>query len=445
MRAAGFLAQGAGPGWLERRVAAPAALAGLYILALLGSFSPAGANAGMALILLATIIALPAFWRDVRREPVFWLALVFSAYVLVRSLFAVQAMPELADSKNPHWSHVLRMTGLLALPLGWWLYRNPRHFVPVLVVALAGLLVGIGYEARWDRVLAGRFGWRHVWGYPPNYLGMVSGMAMLGLLAWLLAPMRKAVIRPAWLLGLPLLAAMSLLLYTSQSRAAWLALPVGLGALAAGLLLQRGVSVRRGLVVALSFVVILLSLGAAAYWFDGGGIILSRMQREWETIMLIAGGELGAAAEVGRSVGVRIEIWLAGLAAAGEALWFGWGPGAAVVLLRGEFADLPHAHFHNLYLELLVGLGLIGLALAAAVAWCFVRAAWRAGRAGLWPSAVTVGLLAITAFVAVMLLFEIRIGQTEGRATLTLLTAVYALAVFRVAQARREAAETASG
>lgn len=413
----------------------PVALLGWYLFALFGPFSTAGSNLSIGLILIATAVVFPLFWRDVRRQPVFWLAVALTAYILARSLLALQVYPELDESHNPHWSDLLKVTGLAALPLGWWLYRYPRHVPAILATALAGLLTGAAFAGDWNQILAANFGSRVVWGYSPNYLGTVSGAASLGLLSWLVLGTKPGARRWAWFIGLPLLIITAFFLYTSQSREAWVALPIGLLTLF-GAVLKYCHSRRRCSVALASLVGALAAIALAVFAFDGGVLLLKRMTNEWHTMVAALSGQLDAVVAAGGSTGLRVEMWLAGLEAATVKPLFGWGPGAGMIVLQGEFADMRFGHFHNLYIELLVSLGVVGLGLTAITIICFMRAARRASRLGLWPDALSVGVLAVTAFTAVTVLFAIRIGQTEGRASLTLLTALYGMAAFQVTNAK---------
>lgn len=400
------------------------------MFALFASFSTAGSNLGLALILLASAAVLPQFWQDAHREPVFWLALGLTFYILLRALLALQATPQLDEMQNPHWTHLLRVTGLIALPMGWWLYRFPQHVPAILSTALAGFLIGAAYNADWAHILQKGLYWRSMWGYSPNYLGMISGIASLGVFSWLLSSARVK----GWLIGLPLLMISALLLYVSQSRAAWLALPIGLIALAAG---TFRLSWRQGWITALSLLATTALIILLIYFFDGGNLVQSRFAAEWNTIASALSGDLKTAAATKDSTGIRIEIWLTGLSAIAEKPIFGWGPGAGMMLLHNKFTGLQFSHFHNLYIESLVSLGLVGFSLIALTVFCFLRAAKQSKQHRLWAPALSAGLIAATSFTAVVLLFEIRIGQTEGRAALTLITALYGAGVFQVAKSRR--------
>lgn len=412
-------------------LASKAALFGWYLFVFFSPFSTAGSNLSLSLILIASVMVLPSFWQNARNEPVFWLALGLTAYILLRSLLALQTNPQINEAQNPHWTHLLRVTGLLALLLGWWLYRYPRHLPTILATALAGLIIGAIYNGSWEQIQKTGFSWRYVWGYPPGYLGMVSGAAMFGLLSWLLLPTRPVKSLKAWLIGAPLLIITAFFLYTSQSRSAWVALPIGLLALTGGLL-KHSPPWRRAWPTIMTLLIALTLIIGFVFIFDGGRILVSRFSQEWATITTILSGDLKSAAATVDSTGLRLEMWLIGLNAFVEKPLFGWGPSAGIIVLNDKFTGLQFTHFHNLYLEFLVSLGIVGFGLTAITILFFLRAARQADQQKSLPPALSTGLIAATSFIAVMLLFEIRVGQTEGRAALTLITALYGMAAFQV-------------
>src|SRR5690625_327106 len=138
-----------------QEIASRAALIGWYLFALFATFSTAGSNISLAIILLSTVIVFPKFWKDVRYTPTFWMILALATYILIRSLLALYEAPLIQDAINPHWTHFLRMSGLIALPLGWWLYRHSKHLNGLLITALTGFFIGAIYSFNWTHILSG--------------------------------------------------------------------------------------------------------------------------------------------------------------------------------------------------------------------------------------------------------------------------------------------------
>lgn len=421
------------------RLAGAIALAGCYIFAFFSPFSPTGHYLGMALVLMATLIAFPAFWNDTRRQPLFWLVLALAAYVGARSSFAFQEFPQLSELRNPKWTDFLQVLPIFALLLGWWFYRKPRHLAPIVATAILGTLVGIAYAGDWDRLLAGPANrpeaWRFAFGYNPNYLGLVASAGFIVSLIWLLNPFAT---KWRWLLVPPVLLALSILVFASQSRAAWMGLTLGLLATSLWSILntEKGISYHKAEMAGMAFIG-LLGVVAIVFWIDGWAIAANRLLPNWDSVQLVLSGQHPDASNAVLAAAYRVGIWLDGIQAFLARPWLGWGPGAAEIIPRTVFTDQSFAHFHNIYLEWLIAFGLFGFALAGACVWILAAAAIKATRDGLWSRQIAASLLGVGVATAVALLFSIRIGHTEGRAFLQLLQAFFILGVFRVAASRR--------
>jgi O-antigen ligase len=336
--------------------------------------------------------------------------------------------PELNKMINPHWSHYLRVTGLTGLLMGWWLYCFPRHVVPLLIAAACGLVVGLLYQGNWDQILNANLSSRYVWGYSPNYLGMIAGSIALAVLAWMMFPVHGKVVRSAWFAGVPLLTFVSILIYTSQSRSGWVGLMAGLLALASLLIGSTSMS-RRQIVI---LILLIALLGVPLFAFDGGAMLSERIKMEWDSISSVLSGDLQGAMNNSDSVGFRINMWIAGAKAFLEKPLLGWGPSSGALILRGEFTNVKFGHFHNLYVEILVSFGVVGALLVGFVGYHFLKPVVVAYRRRNLPDALVAGILVVTLQIATILIFNIRIGQTEGRAALMLLATYCAYALFQV-------------
>jgi O-antigen ligase len=168
--------------------------------------------------------------------------------------------------------------------------------------------------------------------------------------------------------------------------------------------------------------------------FDSGDTLIKRIQMEWDSISSVASGDLQSAVDNSDSVGLRIDMWIAGAKAFLEKPLIGWGPGSGTLVLRGEFTNLKFGHFHNLYIEILVSFGVLGSLLAGYVGYHYIKPVIAAYRLGRMPDALAAGILVVLVQSAATLLFTIRIGQTEGRAALTLLAAYCVYALFLVSR-----------
>jgi len=421
------------------RASAIIALSGCYVFAFFSPFSTAGHYLGMALVLTGTLVAFPEFWRDIRRQPLFWLALALAAYLGLRSAFAFQEFPELLDARNPKWRDFVQVLPLFALFLGWWFYRKPWHMPFLIATAILGILVGIAYGGDWNRLLTGPSNhpeaWRFAFGYNPNYLGLTAAAGFISSLVWLLNPCAT---KWRWLLAPPVLLVLSFLVFASQSRSAWIGLILSL--LAMGLwsmLTTKGhFFLRRKTEIAGIIFTGLLAVAATAFWIDGGAVVANRPIPTWTSVQQVLSSQQTDASNAVLAVAWRIGMWLDGIHAFLARPWLGWGPGAAGIIPQAGFIDEPLAHFHNLYLEWLLAFGLVGLILAGACTWILLATAVEASRRRLWSQQMAAGLLAVGVTTAVVLFFSIRIGQAEGRAFLQLVQAFFILGLFRVAASR---------
>jgi len=420
------------------RLGSGTALSGLYIFALFSAFSTSGSAVGMILILAGTAFVLPRFWADVRYEPVFWLSVLLVLVILVRSFLALQEFPELGDAKNPHWRDFVRATPLFAIPLAWWLNERPRHLKPIIITAISSVFLGIAYAGNWDLILGGHHFNRFVWGYNPNFMGLVSGAAILVIGSWILWSPRERHVFSRWILAAIPLGFLALLLFVSQSRSVWFGFLLGLLSLIVWAVANWRVT-NLGWMRSSQLMIGFLSFFVLVVFLSGvWGLALGRLLEDWGVVALVLGGDAGAAAIEGGAVGWRIEMWLVGWDAFRERPWFGWGPGASQVIPGAQSMEMKLAHFHNLYLEGLLGVGVVGFTLALAIVGLLVAAAVRATRLQLLSPVAAGALMAVTILTAIALLFMIRIGQVEGRAFLRMIEMLFLLALFRVSAWRRE-------
>lgn len=425
--------QGGNPGTVHK-LPAVVAFGGWYLFALAGPFSTTLADLGLVLVLLASVWVAASIWRDARDEPVFWMTLALLAYLVIHMSLFMPEYPEQMARQNPNWSHWFRVGGLWSIALGWWLFRFPSHFAPLITALVVGLLIGVVVEVDVERIASHGFADRSAWGYQPNYLGLASGAAFLALLSWALYGIHERRSPAVWIgIGL-VLATLVALVLVSESRRAWLLLPLGLVALILfGLMFgNRDISLRR-----LLLGTALIAGTAALVIVVFREMIVERLGIEWEAIALLLTLEWGEVAG-SRGVGARVAMWLAAAEAVAVEPWFGWGSGAGARVLRSdEFTDLvDHGHFHSLYVEILVSFGLIGFALFGITLLLILRASWRAARTGAISLPLAAGLAAVTVFVLAVMVISVRIGQTEGRALLTTLMAFHAYAMFRLSQWR---------
>ena len=134
------------------------ALVGMYTVALA---LPAGlgraVGVGVALIGLASLIQRRAMMFALRKLAIARLSLFMAGWMTL----AIFLRPE---SVAAAWLPAMWMTGLFALPLGWWLARYRHHAVPLFSLAVASLIGAWAYAADWRMLEAGYVRTADYWG-----------------------------------------------------------------------------------------------------------------------------------------------------------------------------------------------------------------------------------------------------------------------------------------
>ncbi len=111
------------------------AVVGFYLLVVTVPFSFNTPALGMAALALAVVTPGAGFSRTMLRQPFAWVAAVLAAWVLLQGLLSGAPMHSL-------W-HCLALSGVVALPLGWWLAGNVRHVVGGVLALCAALFVAL--------------------------------------------------------------------------------------------------------------------------------------------------------------------------------------------------------------------------------------------------------------------------------------------------------------
>jgi len=406
------------------RLAVHVSVVGLYTLFFFSTFSTAGYNVALALLLLATLLSAKPFLINLHKTPLFILISLLTLYVLLRSLAALNQTPELATESDPHWTHHLRTTGAISIVIGWWLFQSAKHLPTLITLAIAGLFVGVLYDGNLSAIVSLEFSDRTLWGYQPNYLGLIAGIACLILISrGLLTPTKKnsritlALTTIACLLSL-------LMVLTSQSRAAWLGLAVSLPILVLLYIECFNSCTRKASFIHIAKLSAPLVLFAFLAFYFYGDLALDRLTQQKDGVTHLLSGQLNEAAATGGAIGKRIAAWLIGVETILAYPFFGAGPSTSSQLLT----SLDIAHFHNIYLEIIVSFGLVGALLYLSILSLFIYYLFKAHTQNLISARFFVTLITVTIFVAIFLFFSIRIGQPGGRATLNILGALYMFA-----------------
>ena len=407
-------------GWRRRL-----ALIGMYLTTAAIPLSTAFANIGIALVLAATVMSASAFFRDVVRLPVFWLAVGFTIYMGLISLLGWSQFPDAAKDSLPHWRHVMRVTVLLSLPIAWWMAGARLHWPWLFWTLIAASATAFGIEAHWPQLMRGELGEATHYGSPDDYASTAACVLVLlfGTAVAAIGRLGRGW-RPAFTLGISLTAAIPvlLLLVVSNYATAWIGSGVGIVIVGAAAIVH-GANRRQwvGLIGGAALVAA-LGLGISA-------LINERVptrelfQQPIQAGALYLGGEHELARERHAPTAERLALWGEALRTGTERPITGWG----VTFPRRDLSSLPadtRDGFENFFLSLFVGYGLIGLGLFVYILYLLIRRLTRATQRELVPVGVAVAVYGVLATMGTMLLLSTQINHTSSRTVMIMLFAL---------------------
>ncbi len=424
------------------------ALTSLYGLCLLFTVSTAGVNLALALLLLATALAWRPFWQDIRQTPLAWLIGALTAYVVVHSLVFVHLYPEIDENGNPHWSDVARITGIVSLPIGWWISRHTKHLPWLLWAACLGLLIGLLEGANFAQLAADMGSVRRTaWGSRPNQVGYLAAAGYVGCFIAGTRALRidnRTAKLVTFVAAWSFLLVFLLFLYGSGTRGAWLAATVA----TVLFLLVELYSVRRlrrwlagSVLGSIGLLVVAIVVLGNLYDLD----FTKRLNSAPRIVAALTQGDRAAVMAADRSTGQRLDMWAEGLRAVAIHPIAGWGLGGKQRVEQQASRPIRSGgHFHNLYLEIAVGLGLPGFALFLIIYGALARNLLGALRERPHDTPMLIaGLTFVVSLVVVF--FEVRIGQTPGRTLWILVTGILIAEYFRRQQKTKTRTEALQG
>lgn len=394
--------------------------------------SAAGANIALALFSLAFLLA-PSAWPMFRRDPMFRLFAAFAIYMAIGAYFAIEEFPDTRKLQIRDASNWLKLFAFL--PFAWWLRGDLRRIHRTLILAAAGLLIGMLWKADWSNLYHMTVTERTGFKLRIIFAGLVSASAILGLLVF--TPRIRSsrsgtphdLLRLAcWLTALYL---SSFMLLSSKSRGAWLAalmaVPIALGIRCFSNGGETDLPLRK------SVPFLLLALGVVAGLFAlNQGEIRTRLTQENRVVSSILQGENEQLPRT--SIGFRHDVQRFGLQKFLQRPWFGWGPGSTehLIEISGQ-PELIHPqekgadwmdHFHNTYLEILVRFGLLGALVLLATVFLMMKNVWRGYKTGILPKDHFAFLTGCFILLSVWSLFDFRILHGDCRAYWILLAGI---------------------
>lgn len=420
------------PPWLRRAALFALAYQAFFALTDIGLYLRPELGAGLLLLLMCCAGARP--WRELAAQPAVRALIVLIVFVLVQAVYAAWSVaPAIPLSAQLSTAGKLVRLALFTCVTGWWLSLMPRAIPRLVALMGAGLLLSALIYLPWSQgeaLWAGRL--RPDLGIAENLSGQlaaIGGWLALCLSMALWAQRRERGRRLALAVGLLAYVGCFCLLLFSQSRGAWLAFAAVIppAVLAYAWYQYRG---RAGLGVLVPAIVAALVSGLLLFAardlislrFAGSETVVSEAQQA-ASAGTVASEPVPAAAGPAKATGpapaviaaqhtqlnnkavsVRMALYKLGTEKWLERPLLGWGLRTTPSLIaesRRDMAGQHHMHFHNTYLDALVGLGALGtLLLGVAFALLLREAllAWRRGLmplAGFWALAGSVGIVLV--------------------------------------------------
>ncbi|MGF1546556.1 MAG: O-antigen ligase family protein [Thiotrichales bacterium] len=361
------------------------------------STSPLPELAGLGLFLMLIGLGLSKDWQVFRRDPIAWTLLALTLYLLVTIAIGWRLFPHRLQDHLTGALYLILFPFMILL-VAWVLNADRQRVYTMLAAALGGLLVAIALP-----VATGQVSWLELWGGErhglmfsnPIRLGLYTSGALLGLLIW-----RSAWIgRDSWsaskvLIYLLMMGVLIQALVVSQARAAWVAtlivVPVSLAAL--WFVTRHGrQKITRSEWSALALIVAILSISIVGFQ----DVIVKRSFSEMPTIKAAIDGNSVEFDNFGK----RYHMWKLGIEKTSERPWLGHGPGSVPEYLANQQLEISHfTHLHNLYLDLLVRVGIIGLVIVMTIFVLLIYAViseWRGGSLEVKMAIFVLGALAL--------------------------------------------------
>lgn len=380
---------------------------------------PALANVALVSAGLLMLSRPRAAWGRLRGHPL-WLPLGLTlAYLAVHLLWQAVAVGQVPPAAREEALDLLKY--LLLIPVAWVVAGQPQRARWMLALAGAGLVVQLLLQAPWGELAdlygAGR---RVDFGFTSVAAGLYCAAGLLGVLVLVPASVpapgrRRIVVLVAAAVAVAVLTAALLL---SRSRGAWLALLLALPlCLSGGWLLARRNLRPVQAVLGLCMVTVLLV---------GGESVARRLGDDapaYQALIETVRADDAAAAERAwreiphNSVGLRLHLWRLAVDSWRQQPLLGHGLGVHGELIGGApDPGLHHlVHLHNLYLDLAVRLGVVGLLLAVALPGSLVLGLRRAARDGLQAPDLLRFLFGALVVTAVWSLFDFRLFKLDFR------------------------------
>ncbi|WP_416137198.1 hypothetical protein ACM26W_11860 [Halomonas sp. HK25] len=408
-------------GGLRRRVA----VLGAYVLCFSLPLNMPLMLVGAAMLLAAALASAPVLWRDLSRLPLLWISLALSGFVLLRLVSGGGF--EQGDLS------VLALSGLISLPLAWWLAQLRVHWTWLLLTLLSGGAVAFVMQADWVRLEQGALTSPWAWG-EPGRVGFMASAGLMLLLALLFSGLQRLGTgwRPAYQVAVSLVCAVPgvVILMGTGFTSAWLATLAGVlcfAAMSPVLGRHQGYRIGRlGLLVVLGLA--LLGAGSLHLMLGGGSALALVVVEPLQALGMALRGEMAEAQALHPGMVERLTLWHH----AWQAWQDNWLLGSGQLAPAGVEARLAgYPNYYSMVAAVASGLGLVGLIGFAAVVLIPVQAVVWMALKRVWHSSWALGVLSCGVTVLVMALLAMPAQYPESLAFMVLITAAGQLAVIQ--------------
>jgi UDP-GlcNAc:undecaprenyl-phosphate GlcNAc-1-phosphate transferase len=363
-------------------------LIGLYVAAVglpFGSLSLLATGYGT--VLTATLLNFRTVLRGLLRTRITW---AIGALVIWLT-FAIALGPQ---PGLQHWWTMVAISGLLALPLGWWFARLGFFAAPLFSVLLVGTLLALSGSVQWPMLEAGFLRVSDYWGRPTAD-GLLLALVLMPLLVS--TAVGVSLFRQRWRaraffgVSLSLIIVALLLLLGTESRSALMAALLGLVVIVVAAA-AHGVGNRLWTAIAAGALTVIFSTSLLANLFAPAGVSLNESYLEpVRSAVLYAAGEPELARSSHPAVAERLDAWAAAWRLVGQRPLAGFGvvtPDAAAAVIGGDrVIDDPTVidPASSAYSMLGLAGGGVALLLFVALLVGLIRALARAGAKRYWP------------------------------------------------------------
>ena len=382
--------------------------------------STAAVNIGILLLLLGAILVLDDIVNSIGIGQ-FLLAVMLTAFLLFATLWATFQLQVDTDTAWGNFRLLVKSAGLPSLAAGWWLLRGHLRYHHVLVLlslsVIIGCFGGIDFETLFQTPFAGR---RIISDINANKLGFLAGILFLVSCISLLLDERSKSALPgstsSWNIFFVLSAGLTgFLVISSQSRAVILGICLALiTVFCVRILATRHKILQQGRRYAVITISILALLGLVAF-SPLSEVLTKRFEGLEKSLHLLTNLGVDPQADLGGG-DVRLLMWQQSLPLIADAPLIGHGPGTAPELLaKSSRREIRHfKHFHNLWIHLLVTIGIPG-ALGFAV--LFLGLAIRSARDAVKHDRhISWTALGLWVYFILLTLAQLRINHASGQA-----------------------------